>query len=64
MGSNNYTDLRKQRIFDDFLRIVDNRVLTVQEVDTSGFEESEGMRIPDDYLQEQEFVIMSFFVME
>ena len=31
-----------------FWRIVDNRVLPVQEVDTLGFEESEGMRIPDD----------------
>ena len=41
-----------------FWRIVDNRVLPVQEVDTLGFEESEGMRIPDEYLQEQEFVIM------
>ena len=41
-----------------FWRIVDNRVLPVQEVDNLGFEESEGMRIPDEYLQEQEFVIM------
>ena len=41
-----------------FWRIVDNKVLPVQEVDTLGFEESEGMRIPDEYLQDQEFVIM------
>ena len=41
-----------------FWRITDNKVLPVQEVDTLGFEESEGMRIPDEYLQDQEFVIM------
>ena len=41
-----------------FWRIIDNKVLPVQEVDTLGFEESEGMRIPDEYLQDQEFVIM------
>ena len=41
-----------------FWRIVDNKVLPVSEVETLGFEESEGMRIPDEYLQEQEFVIM------
>ena len=41
-----------------FWRIVDDKVLPVGEVDTLGFEESEGMRIPDEYLEEQEFVIM------
>ena len=41
-----------------FWRITDNKVLPVGEVKTLGFEESEGMRIPDEYLQEQEFVIM------
>tara|TARA_Y100000592_G_scaffold91770_1_gene152388 strand:+ start:1398 stop:2264 length:867 start_codon:yes stop_codon:yes gene_type:complete len=41
-----------------FWRIIDNKVLPVDEVKTLGFEESEGMRIPDEYLQEQEFVIM------
>lgn len=41
-----------------FWRIVDDKVLPIGEVDTLGFEESEGMRIPDEYLNEQEFVIM------
>ena len=41
-----------------FWRIVDDKVLPVGEVDTLGFEESEGMRIPDEYLNDQEFVIM------
>jgi len=41
-----------------FWRIVDNKVLPIGEVDTLGFEESEGMRIPDEYLNDQEFVIM------
>ena len=41
-----------------FWRITDNKVLPVGEVKTLGFEECEGMRIPDEYLQEQEFVIM------
>lgn len=41
-----------------FWRIVDDKVLPIGEVDTLGFEESEGMRIPDEYLEEQEFVIM------
>ena len=41
-----------------FWRIVDDKVLPIGEVDTLGFEESEGMRIPDEYLNDQEFVIM------
>ena len=41
-----------------FWRIVDNQVLPIGEVETLGFEESEGMRIPDEYLNGQEFVIM------
>ena len=41
-----------------FWRIVDNKVLPVGEVETLGFEEGDGMRIPDEYLEEQEFVIM------
>tara|TARA_Y100000592_G_scaffold54623_1_gene86115 strand:+ start:1868 stop:2734 length:867 start_codon:yes stop_codon:yes gene_type:complete len=41
-----------------FWRIIDNKILPVSEVESLGFEEAEGMRIPDEYLQEQEFVIM------
>ena len=35
-----------------FWRIVDNKVLPVGEVETLGFEEGDGMRIPDEYLEE------------
>jgi len=41
-----------------FWRIVDNKLYSVNEVDELGFEESEGLRIPDEYLDNQEFVIM------
>ena len=41
-----------------FLRIFDNTVHRVKEVNVLGFEESEGLRIPDEYLQSQEFVIL------
>jgi hypothetical protein len=41
-----------------FWRIIDNKVYPVQETDNLGFEKSEGLRIPDDYLDKQEFVIM------
>ena len=41
-----------------FWRIVDNKVYAVNETNKLGFEESEGLRIPDEYLEQQEFVIM------
>ena len=37
-----------------FYRIVDNQLHPVKETDTLGFEKSEGLRIPDEYLDKQE----------
>ena len=41
-----------------FYRIVDNQLHPVKETDTLGFEKSEGLRIPDEYLDKQEFMVM------
>tara|TARA_R110001592_G_scaffold150947_3_gene377052 strand:+ start:2956 stop:4410 length:1455 start_codon:yes stop_codon:yes gene_type:complete len=41
-----------------FFRIVDNMLYAAGDVDTLGFEESEGLRIPDEYLDSRTFVIM------
>ena len=41
-----------------FWRLVDNKLYGVNHVDNLGFEESEGFRIPDEYLEKQEFVVM------
>ena len=41
-----------------FWRIVDNQLYPVQETDNLGFEESEGLRIPDEYLDTREFMVM------
>ena len=41
-----------------FWRIVDNKLYDAGEVDNLGFSESDGLRIPDEYLEEQEFVVM------
>ena len=41
-----------------FWRIVDNQLHTVQETEHLGFEKSEGLRIPDEYLDKQEFMVM------
>jgi len=41
-----------------FWRIVDNQLHPVHETDNLGFEKSEGLRIPDEYLDKQEFMIM------
>jgi len=41
-----------------FWRIVDNQLHPVQETDNLGFEESDGVRIPDEYLDKQEFMVM------
>jgi hypothetical protein len=41
-----------------FWRIVDNQLHPVHETGNLGFEESEGVRIPDEYLDKQEFMVM------
>ena len=41
-----------------FWRIVDNQLHPVQETDNLGFEKSEGLGIPDEYLDKQEFMVM------
>lgn len=41
-----------------FWRIVDNKLYPVEETNELGFEESEGLRIPDEYLDKQKFMVM------
>tara|TARA_Y100000004_G_C8887180_1_gene400315 strand:+ start:72 stop:977 length:906 start_codon:yes stop_codon:yes gene_type:complete len=41
-----------------FWRIIDNKLYPIDEVDKLGFEKSEGLRIPDEYLNKQTFTIM------
>jgi len=41
-----------------FWRILDNKLYSVKETDALGFEESEGLRIPDEYLNNKEFIVM------
>ena len=41
-----------------FWRILDNKLHGVGEVNKLGFEESEGLRIPDEYLEKKEFMVM------
>ena len=41
-----------------FWRVLDNRLYNVGEVNRLGFEESEGLRIPDDYLDKLQFMVM------
>ena len=41
-----------------FWRILDNKLYSVNEVEKLGFEKSEGVRIPDEYLEKQEFIVM------
>ena len=41
-----------------FWRILDNKLYTVGEVDRLGFEESEGLRVPDEYIEQKEFTVM------
>ena len=40
-----------------FWRILDNTVHPDQKVDKLGFEKSEGLRIPDEYLQQKNFTV-------
>tara|TARA_R100001377_G_scaffold70740_1_gene46253 strand:- start:703 stop:2499 length:1797 start_codon:yes stop_codon:yes gene_type:complete len=41
-----------------FYRILNNQLHPVEEVNSLGFEEADGLRIPDEYLDTQEFVIL------
>ena len=41
-----------------FWRILDNKLYPIKEVNRLGFEKSEGLRIPDNYLIQQEFTIL------
>jgi len=41
-----------------FYRIIDNKVYQVDDVKKLGFEKSKGLRIPDEYLDKQEFTIL------
>ena len=41
-----------------FWRILDSTLHPIQEVKKLGFEKSEGLRIPDEYLEQQEFTIL------
>ena len=41
-----------------FYRIFNNQLHPAQEVNALGFEEGEGLRIPDEYLDAQEFIIL------
>ena len=41
-----------------FWRVFDNKLYGVKEVDNLGFEESEGLRVPDEYLEQKEFTVM------
>ena len=41
-----------------FFRILDNELYSTGEVEKLGFKESDGLRIPDEYLERQEFVVM------
>jgi len=42
----------------NFWRIFDNHLYSIKEVSKLGFSMSEGLRIPDEYLEKQEFVVM------
>ena len=41
-----------------FQRIVDNEIYPIKETDVLGFEKSEGLRIPDEYLDKQKFMVI------
>jgi hypothetical protein len=50
--------LTQTKILQTFWRIVDTQLYAVDQVPYLGFEESEGLRIPDEYLDKQEFMVM------
>jgi hypothetical protein len=41
-----------------FWRILDNTLYPIKETNELGFEESEGLRIPDEYLNKKEFIVL------
>ncbi len=41
-----------------FWRMVDGKNYPIEETDKLGFEEKDGLRIPDDYLDNQQFIVM------
>ena len=41
-----------------FWRVLNNKLYTVGEVEKLGFENAEGLRIPDEYLERKEFTVM------
>ncbi len=41
-----------------FWRMVDGKKYPIEETDKLGFEEKDGLRIPDDYLDNQQFIVM------
>ena len=41
-----------------FWRILDDKLHPIQEVEKLGFEEGDGLRIPDEYLEQQEFTVL------
>ena len=41
-----------------FWRIIDNKLHAIKDTDNLGFEESEGLRIPDEYLKEKKFMVL------
>ena len=41
-----------------FFRVVDDKLYSAGDVNILGFEESEGLRIPDEYLDARTFVVM------
>ena len=41
-----------------FWRVLDNKLYPVDKVKRLGFEESDGLRMPDEYLEKQEFTVM------
>ena len=41
-----------------FWRIIDNKLHAINDTDNLGFEESEGLRIPDEYLKQKKFMVL------
>ena len=41
-----------------FWRIIDNKLHVINDTDNLGFEESEGLRIPDEYLKQKKFMVL------
>ena len=41
-----------------FWRIIDNKLHAIKDTENLGFEESEGLRIPDEYLKEKKFMVL------